>query len=74
MLLYQIGEISLGQAVKNSTLDLLREGTRTPDLGGEETTRSFTEAVADEVARRVAANAPAPSDASAAVGETTRGL
>ncbi len=67
MLLYQIGEISLGQAVKNSTLDLLREGTRTPDLGGRETTRSFTEAVADEVARRVAANTPTPPEASAAV-------
>lgn len=63
MLLYQVGEISLGQAVKNSTLDLLREGTRTPDLGGKETTQSFTEAVADEVARRVAANAPTAAGA-----------
>ncbi|WP_165067684.1 isocitrate/isopropylmalate family dehydrogenase [Paludisphaera rhizosphaerae] len=67
LLLYQLGEISLGQAVKNTTLDLLREGVRTPDLGGKESTRSFTEAVAKEVARRVEANAaPAPSDAPAA--------
>lgn len=59
MLLYQLGEIALGQAVKNSTLDLLREGTRTPDLGGKESTGSFTEAVAAEVARRLAEKAPA---------------
>ncbi len=55
MLLYQIGEIGLGQAVKNATLDLLREGVRTRDLGGEESTESFTKVVADEVARRLAA-------------------
>jgi isocitrate dehydrogenase (NAD+) len=59
MLLYQIGEIALGQAVKNSTLHLLRQGTRTRDLGGEETTASFTEAVAAEVTRRLSAVAPA---------------
>lgn len=58
MLLYQIGEIALGQAVKNSTLDLLRQGTRTRDLGGQETTATFTEAVAAEVSRRLAAPAP----------------
>ncbi|APW63562.1 isocitrate/isopropylmalate family dehydrogenase [Paludisphaera borealis] len=69
MLLYQIGEISLGQAVKNATLDLLREGVRTPDLGGAESTESFTEAVANEVVQRVAtktrppaAKSDAPSD------------
>ena len=55
MLLYQIGEIGIGQAVKNSTLDLLREGVRTRDLGGEESTESFTKAVADEVAKRLTA-------------------
>jgi isocitrate dehydrogenase (NAD+) len=60
MLLYQLGEILLGQAVKNSTLDLLRGGTRTRDLGGEESTVTFTEAVAAEVARRLAAAAPSP--------------
>ena len=36
MLLYQIGEIAVGQAVKDATLDLLREGVRTRDLGGTE--------------------------------------
>jgi isocitrate dehydrogenase (NAD+) len=61
LLLYQLGEISLGQAVKNATLDLLREGVRTPDLGGGETTDSFTEAVASEVARRVAAKSRPPA-------------
>ena len=35
-------------------LDLLRQGVRTRDLGGEESTDSFTAAVAAEVARRVA--------------------
>ena len=59
LLLYQLGEIALGQAVKNSTLDLLREGTRTRDLGGGETTASFTAAVAAEVARRLAKRPPA---------------
>ena len=54
MLLYQIGEISVGQAVKNATLDLLRQGIRTRDLGGQESTDSFTAAVAAEVARRLA--------------------
>ena len=51
LLLYQVGEITLGRAVKTSTLDLLREGVRTPDLGGKETTESFTDAVAAEVSR-----------------------
>jgi isocitrate dehydrogenase (NAD+) len=54
LLLYQLGEIAIGQALKNSTLDLLRAGVRTRDLGGAETTESFTEAVAGEVARRLA--------------------
>jgi isocitrate dehydrogenase (NAD+) len=53
MLLYQIGEISVGQAVKNATLDLLRQGVRTRDLGGQESTETFTAAVAAEVARRL---------------------
>jgi isocitrate dehydrogenase (NAD+) len=54
MLLYQIGEISAGQSVKNATLDLLRQGIRTRDLGGQESTDSFTAAVAAEVASRLA--------------------
>src|SRR3954451_8514946 len=53
MLLYQIGEISVGPAVKNAPLDLLRQGVRTRDLGGAESTGSFTEAVAAEVSRRL---------------------
>jgi len=55
MLLYQIGEITVAQAVKNATLDLLREGVRTRDLGGNETTVSFAAAVAAAVTRRLEA-------------------
>src|SRR5579864_5412344 len=54
MMLYQVGEIAVGHAVKAATLDLLREGVRTRDLGGQESTESFTAAVAAEVARRLA--------------------
>ncbi len=54
LLLYQLGEISIGQAVKNATLDLLRQGVRTRDLGGSESTESFTDAVATEIGRRLA--------------------
>ena len=54
MLLYQLGEITIGHAVKNATLDLLRDGVRTRDLGGQESTDSFTEAVAAEVKKRLA--------------------
>ncbi len=54
LLLYQLGEISIGQAVKNATLDLLRQGVRTRDLGGNESTDTFTDAIAAEVARRLA--------------------
>ncbi len=62
LLLYQIGEISVATAVKGATLDLLRRGTRTRDLGGQESTTSFTAAVASEVAHRLtpAAATPAP--------------
>jgi isocitrate dehydrogenase (NAD+) len=55
LLLYQVGEVNLGHLVKTTTLDLLRDGVRTKDLGGNESTESFTSAVASEVARRVAA-------------------
>jgi isocitrate dehydrogenase (NAD+) len=54
LLLYQIGEITVAQAVKSATLDLLRQGTRTRDLGGQESTASFTAAVAADVKRRLA--------------------
>lgn len=53
MLLYQIGEIGVATAVKNATLGLLRDGVRTRDLGGQESTDSFTAAVAAEVQRRL---------------------
>jgi isocitrate dehydrogenase (NAD+) len=58
LLLYQLGEITIGQAVKNATLDLLRQGVRTGDLGGSETTESFTEAVAALVTRRLSPQGP----------------
>ena len=41
LLLYQLGEIAVGQAVKNATLDLLREGVRTRDLGGDRVDREL---------------------------------
>jgi isocitrate dehydrogenase (NAD+) len=55
LLLDQLGEISIGQAVKNATLELLSQGVRTRDLGGQESTDSFTDAVAANIAGRVAA-------------------
>jgi isocitrate dehydrogenase (NAD+) len=61
LLLYQIGEISVASAVKTATLDLLRQGVRTRDLGGQESTDSFTAAVAAEVAARLAPREPAPA-------------
>jgi isocitrate dehydrogenase (NAD+) len=54
LLLYQIGEIAVATAVKGATLDLLRQGIRTRDLGGVESTDSFTAAVAAEVKKRLA--------------------
>ena len=53
-MLYQMGEVEAASTVKNSTLDLLRDGITTPDLGGDRTTTQFTEAVAGEVSRRLA--------------------
>ncbi len=54
LLLYQLGETQAAHAVKSATLDLLRQGTRTGDLGGTESTDSFTAAVAEEVRTRLA--------------------
>jgi isocitrate dehydrogenase (NAD+) len=56
MLLFQLGEMSIAATVKSATLDLLRQGTRTRDLGGSETTESFTRAVAAELQSRFAAD------------------
>ena len=53
LLLYQIGEFEVARAVKGATLDLLRQGIRTGDLGGKESTTSFTAAVSEEVRRRL---------------------
>ena len=58
LLLYQLGEITIGQALKNATLDLLRQGVRTRDLGGTESTESFTAAVAALVSRRLPPQQP----------------
>ena len=57
LLLYQIGEVNIGHVVKTTTLDLLRDGIRTKDLGGNESTDSFTAAVAAEVGKRLAPKA-----------------
>ncbi len=53
LMLYHLGEIRAGSAVKNACLDLLREGTRTPDLGGKCTTLEFTAAVAARAKERL---------------------
>ena len=53
MLCDQAGELAVGRAIKEGTLSLLRDGVRTRDLGGSETTTSFTSAVASEVSRRL---------------------
>jgi isocitrate dehydrogenase (NAD+) len=66
-LLYQLGEISVGQAVKNGTLDLLRQGVRTRDLGGQESTETFTEAVAAEVGRRLTTKWSTPREPDASM-------
>ena len=60
LLIYQLGETTVARAVKTATLDLLREGVRTGDLGGSESTESFTGAVAAEVARRLASEDDGP--------------
>lgn len=53
-LLYQLGEVEIASTVKNSTLELLRLGVATADLGGDRSTTAFTRAVAEEVSRRLA--------------------
>jgi isocitrate dehydrogenase (NAD+) len=57
LLLYQLGETTIAQAIKHATLGLLSQGIRTRDLGGQESTDSFTEAVGADVARRLAPTA-----------------
>ncbi|MEO6808285.1 MAG: isocitrate/isopropylmalate family dehydrogenase, partial [Isosphaeraceae bacterium] len=53
LLIYQLGETTVAAAVKNTTLDLLRQGVRTGDLGGQESTESFTAAVASAIHQRL---------------------
>jgi isocitrate dehydrogenase (NAD+) len=65
LLIYQLGEITVAAAVKNTTLDLLRQGVRTRDLGGQESTDSFTAAVASEINQRLS---PAESGGTMPVG------
>lgn len=55
MLLAELGEVALGAAVEQATLDVLRRGERTGDLGGRLSTREFTQIVGREVAGRIAA-------------------
>ena len=54
MLLFEIGRRDLGQAVKSSVLQTLRNGARTRDLGGDLSTTQFSEAVASELAGNLA--------------------
>lgn len=49
LLLYHKGEVKTASAIKNTMLELLKEGTCTPDVGGKLTTMQYT----DEVAKRV---------------------
>ena len=49
LMLYHRGEVKVASAIKNSCLELLKEGVCTPDVGGKLTTTEF----ADEVAKRV---------------------
>jgi isocitrate dehydrogenase (NAD+) len=47
LLLYHLGEVRAGSAIKNAALELLREGACTADVGGKMNTMEFTHAVAD---------------------------
>lgn len=58
MLLFEIGQRDLGQAVKSSTLECLRKGICTRDLGGKLSTSEFSAAVAETVVERVSVAAP----------------
>ena len=54
LLLYHKGEIKAGSAIKNSALELIKEGTCTGDVGGKLDTMQFTKAVADRVKQKLA--------------------
>ncbi len=53
LLLYHLGEVRPASAIKNSCLDLLREGVCTPDLRGSCSTSEFTEEVARKTKQRI---------------------
>ncbi len=53
MLLFELGEREVARVLKTSTLDLLREGSRTADLGGNLSTTEFSEAVAERITLRL---------------------
>jgi isocitrate dehydrogenase (NAD+) len=53
MLFFEIGERELGACLKATVLDLLRDGVRTRDLGGDLGTIQFSERVANELGRRL---------------------
>ena len=46
-----LGEVEIGQGVKNAVLKCLGEGKRTRDLGGNMNTDAFTAAVAAAIAK-----------------------
>jgi isocitrate dehydrogenase (NAD+) len=54
LLLYHKGEIKAGSAIKNSALELLKEGICTADVGGKLDTMGFTKAVAERVKTKLA--------------------
>lgn len=54
LLLYQVGEIKTASAIKNSCLDLLTEGVRPADLGGNCTTSEFADEVVRKARQRIA--------------------
>lgn len=57
MLLFEIGQRELGACLKSTVLDLLRDGVRTRDLGGELGTMQFSDHVARELSARLKAAA-----------------
>jgi isocitrate dehydrogenase (NAD+) len=54
LLLYHRGEVKAASAIKNTCLELLKEGRSTPDVGGKLTTSEYTSAVAERVKAKLA--------------------
>jgi isocitrate dehydrogenase (NAD+) len=57
-LLRHRGEVEAARALRAAVLDAIAEGRRTPDIGGTLGTRDFTEVVAEDLQRRLAAAGP----------------